>query len=84
MTFESACSLGFAELFALAHEREWTAEERAAFYALDQPERNTRVMEWAREAGGIHTEDRRGADGIIYKAFWRAPAAPERSPKETR
>ncbi len=66
-----ACSLGFAELFVLAKGRVWTTEEKAKFEALDQNDRNERVSEWAREAGGIATEDRVGTDGRVYRAFWK-------------
>ena len=64
------CSIGFADLFRRAKKRGWTAEEERAFQALTQPERNTAVQELAREAGGIHTEDRIGTDGQVYTAFW--------------
>ena len=62
--------MGFADLFRLARKRGWTAEEEGAFQALSQPERNAAVMELAREAGGIRTEDRIGTDGQVYTAFW--------------
>ena len=64
------CAIGFAELFRLAKKRGWTAEEERAFQALNQPARNAAVLELAREAGGIHTEDRLGSDGLVYTAFW--------------
>jgi len=64
------CAIGFADLFRLARKRGWTAEEERAFQSLTQPERNAAVLELAREAGGIHTEDRLGTDGQVYTAFW--------------
>ena len=64
------CAIGFADLFRLAKKRGWTAEEARAFQSLTQPERNAAVLELAREAGGIHTEDRLGSDGLVYTAFW--------------
>jgi hypothetical protein len=64
------CSLGFADLFRLAKKRGWTLDEERTFQALTQPERNAAVLELAREAGGIRTEDRIGTDGQVYTAFW--------------
>jgi hypothetical protein len=64
------CSIGFADLFRLAKRRDWTAEEERAFQAMTQPERNAAVQALAREAGGMHTEDRIGTDGQVYTAFW--------------
>jgi hypothetical protein len=64
------CSIGFADLFRLAKKRGWTADEEREFQALTQPERNAAVIELAREAGGIQTEDRIGSDGQVYTAFW--------------
>lgn len=64
------CTIGFADLFWLAKKRGWTDAEERAFQALSQPDRNAAVMELAREAGGIHTEDRIGTDGQVYTAFW--------------
>ena len=64
------CSIGFADLFRLARKRDWTAEEELAFQVLTQPERNAAVLDLAREAGGIRTEDRIGTDGQVYTAFW--------------
>jgi hypothetical protein len=64
------CSIGFADLFRLAKKRDWTADEERVFQALDQEARNTAVVELAREAGGIRTENRVGTDGLIYTAFW--------------
>lgn len=64
------CSIGFADLFRLAKKRGWTDAEERAFQALSQRDRNAAVMELAREAGGIHTEDRLGTDGQVYTAFW--------------
>jgi hypothetical protein len=64
------CAIGFADLFRLAKRRDWTAEEERAFQAMAQPERNAAVLELAREAGGIHTENRLGTDGLVYTAFW--------------
>lgn len=64
------CSLGFADLFRLAKKRDWTRAEERVFQALDQEGRNAAVVELAREAGGIRTEDRVGTDGVIYTAFW--------------
>jgi hypothetical protein len=64
------CSIGFAELFALAKGRAWTAEEERAFHSLDQESRNAWVSQRAQEAGGVRTEDRVGTDGVLYLAFW--------------
>lgn len=64
------CAIGFADLFRLAKNRGWTADEERAFQSLTQPERNAAVLELAREAGGIRTEDRLGTDGQVYTAFW--------------
>ncbi|HKP28406.1 MAG TPA: hypothetical protein VJU15_03350 [Gemmatimonadales bacterium] len=64
------CTIGFADLFRLARKRGWTPEEERAFQSMSQPERNAAVLELAREAGGIHTEDRLGTDGQVYTAFW--------------
>ena len=64
------CAIGFADLFRLAKRRDWTAEEERAFQAMTQPERNAAVKALAREAGGMHTEDRIGTDGQVYTAFW--------------
>jgi hypothetical protein len=64
------CSLGFADLFQLAKKRDWTLAEERAFQGMDQEARNAAVVALAREAGGIHTEDRVGTDGVIYTAFW--------------
>ena len=64
------CAIGFADLFRLAKKRRWTADEERAFQGMTQPERNAAVVELAREAGGIHTEDRIGTDGQVYTAFW--------------
>ena len=69
------CALGFADLFRLAKKRDWTAAEAHAFQRMTQPERNAAVIELAREAGGIHTEDRIGTDGQVYTAFWLEEAA---------
>ena len=67
---EPGCTVGFADLFRLARKRGWTAEEERAFQSMTQPERNAAVLELAREAGGIRTEDRLGTDGQVYTAFW--------------
>ena len=64
------CNIGFADLFRLAKKRGWTAEEELRYQALSQPERNAAVVELAREAGGVHVEDRIGTDGQVYTAFW--------------
>ena len=70
------CSLGFADLFRLAKKRDWSPEEERAFQALDQDGRNAAVVELAREAGGIRTEERVGTDGVTYTAFWREDLPP--------
>jgi hypothetical protein len=64
------CSLSFADLFRLAKKREWTPDEERAFQGMDQEARNAAVVALAREAGGVHTEDRVGTDRVIYTAFW--------------
>lgn len=66
-----SCSLGFAELFTLAKGRPWSEAERSEFYAMSQIEKNEWVQLRAEEAGSVETQDRRGTDGLIYKAFWR-------------
>lgn len=65
------CELGFADLFRMARDRDWTRDEERLFQALDQPTRNAFVKQLAAEAGGVETADRVGTDGIIYTAFWR-------------
>lgn len=64
------CRYSFDELFRLAHDREWTAEEKSAFMALDQATRNREVKRLADQAGCVQTEDRVGTDGVTYTAFW--------------
>lgn len=64
------CEMGFLDLFIRAKKRAWTPEEEAAFASLDQETRNAAVRQLALEAEGIHTEDRIGADGLVYTAFW--------------
>lgn len=64
------CEMGFLDLFIRARKREWTPDEEATFSGLDQEARNAAVRQLARDAGGIRTEDRVGADGVIYTAFW--------------
>jgi len=68
---QDRCSMGFAELFRLAKGREWTEEEVRGFQALDQEGKNRVVKQLAVEAGGIHTEDQMGTDGVVYTAFWK-------------
>ncbi len=69
------CELGFADLFRMAHGRAWTEQEELIFRALGQRDRNEAVRDWARQAGGIVTEDRVGTDGVTYTAFWTDPKA---------
>lgn len=69
-TMGHECELGFADLFRMAKKRPWTPGEEEGFRSLDQPARNAIVRELAREAGGVHTEDRLGTDGVVYTAFW--------------
>ena len=64
------CQYSFDDLFRLANDRDWSAEEKDAFMALDQNARNVEVKSLARKAGCIRTEDRLGTDGLIYTAFW--------------
>lgn len=64
------CQYSFDELFRLAKGREWTAEEKCAFMALDQDTRNREVRRLADQAGCVSTEDRPGTDGKTYTAFW--------------
>lgn len=64
------CQYSFDDLFRLANEREWTAEEKSAFLALDQVARNREVKRLAEQAGCVRTEDRLGSDGVTYTAFW--------------
>jgi hypothetical protein len=64
------CRYSFDDLFRLAHDRDWTEEEKSAFMALDQGARNCEVMRLADKAGCIRTEDRLGTDGVMYTAFW--------------
>ncbi len=64
------CLYSFGDLFRLAHHRDWTAEEKAAFLALDQDARNDEVRSMARITGCVRTEDRVGTDGLTYTAFW--------------
>ena len=66
----SECAMGFAALFELAKRRPWTPTEKRDFEALDQTRRNDWVDRMAREAGGVQTADREGADGVVYRAFW--------------
>lgn len=65
------CKIGFADLFRLAHGRDWTVDEQQEFAALDQLQTNAWVRAMAAEAGGIVTEDRVGTDGVTYTAFWQ-------------
>jgi len=65
------CKIGFADLFRLAKDRDWTPAEEQAFQSLDQAGKNAMVVALAREAGGIVTEDRVGTDGVTYTAFWQ-------------
>lgn len=69
-TMGHECELGFAELYQMAHDRAWTAEEERSFQALGQEARNAMVRELAQKAGGIRTADRIGTDGVTYTAFW--------------
>jgi hypothetical protein len=69
-TMSHECELGFAELYQMAHDRAWTAEEERSFGALGQEARNAMVRELALKAGGIRTADRIGTDGVTYTAFW--------------
>jgi hypothetical protein len=64
------CQYSFDDLFRLANGRQWTAEEKQAFFELDQSTRNREVKRLAHQAGCIRTEDRLGSDGLIYTAFW--------------
>lgn len=86
---ESSCSFGFEDLFWAAHARAWTPLERRALEDATQDDRNAIVRSWARTAGGVILEDRRGTDGLVYSAFgferpdwwsrlrWLAPLAGE-------
>jgi hypothetical protein len=70
------CDYSFADLFRIVRNRSWTDAERAQFESLDREERNEWVRQLAAEsAGQIVTEDRRGSDGLVYTAFWRAEQA---------
>ena len=64
------CRYSFDDLFRLAYDRDWTAEEKGAFMALDQLARNREVRRLADQAGCVRTEDRLGSDGLMYTAFW--------------
>jgi len=64
------CEMGFLDLFILAKKRAWTPDEEATFASLDQEARNEAVRQLTLEAEGIRAEDRVGADGVIYTAFW--------------
>jgi len=64
------CRYSFSDLFRLAHDRDWTEEEKSAFMVLDQGARNCAVKRLADKAGCIRTEDRLGTDGMTYTAFW--------------
>ena len=64
------CRYSFDDLFRFANDREWTVEEKSAFMALGQADRNMEVKRLAKHAGCIATEDRIGTDGVTYTAFW--------------
>ncbi len=64
------CELGFADLFRMAHQRDWTPEEERSFEGLEQEARNSMVRDLAQKAGGVRTADRIGTDGVTYTAFW--------------
>ena len=64
------CQYSFDDLYQLAHQREWTRDEKAAFMALDQAGKNLEVKRLAEIAGCVRTEDRLGTDGVCYTAFW--------------
>jgi len=66
----SECRTSFLDLFRLARQRDWTADEEQYFTQVDQPTRNRLVKDLAAEAGCVRTEDRLGADGVVYTAFW--------------
>jgi hypothetical protein len=86
---ESSCTFGFEDLFWAAHARAWTPLERRALEEASQDARNALVRSWARTAGQVTLEDRRGTDGRVYSAFcfdrpdwwsrlrWLAPLAGE-------
>jgi hypothetical protein len=67
---ERAACMSFGELHALAHGRAWSADESARFAALSQAEKNAAVRTMAAKAGNVDVEDRVGADGVVYTAFW--------------
>jgi len=69
---ELSCQFSFNDLHQAAFGRPLTEAERRELYALTQEERNERVGEWAKIAHW-QTEDRVGADGIEYTAFWVNP-----------
>ena len=70
---DPACHYSFDDLFAAAHARPMTGDERDAFRKLDQPAINA----WVRRAvaatrGAFACEDRTGTNGVVHTAFWAA------------
>ena len=64
------CCFSFADLFVAAEGRMWTADEEQSFSALTQREKNTWVTRLAEKAPQFKTQDKTGADGVVYRAFW--------------
>ena len=68
---DKSCQYSFDDLHRAANAKPMSAAEKAALYALPQTQRNLWVRQQvARSAGRYSCEDRRGADGILYTAFW--------------
>lgn len=70
------CAYSFSDLYIAAHGKPPERTELDMLYALSQVDRNTRVREWAQQAGwGV--EERVGSDGTAYTAFcplWKPKA----------
>jgi hypothetical protein len=67
----SSCLFSFDDLYRAAFGRSLSDRERQELYALPQAQRNAQVGEWAKRARW-RVADRRGTDGVEYRAFWPA------------
>lgn len=64
------CHFSFADLFFAAKGRMWTPDEEAEFKNLTQDQRNEWVSILVSVAPQFTTQDKIGADGLTYRAFW--------------
>lgn len=65
---DKECNYSFWDLYKEVYGRDASDNEKSAFTALSQAEKNKKIKRWVEQVQWIY-EDRIGADGATYTAF---------------